>query len=464
MSVKYTADLLEILKASSLYRDKISKTEEAKNFETFATEYFKSDLNTIMNSKGSDVFFEELNTHILNLWEEATSLQPHPDDLYAYAQATIDIFLTPVDKSNVCMSLPLREILVKLYELNEDEYTWLPRVLNATWGLLIDTQFESRISTEDFVTFILESLRENPNDYDIEDFPQKRDWKMSIEDYSNSLTLESDGFKGQRYQTDDHTLYCEIAANSLKVERTFVLAHGVGATGRYMKFIANEILSTIPDSKVVILDLAFHGESTSTCSIQDMTIEDYTDYAADFIDHLDDEIIGNLNWVGWSLGGSIGLLLELRGDYIDELVLINSAPHWPGAMYMRGIPAMQEDATAVKGLLHLMDEDLYGLGSDIKLVIEDTFERITSRGHVIRADFSAIEAGNYNVRSELGDIVSKTLVIGGRHDILAPEKLQEEMARSIPTVRLKMLEFSHATVLHPKSVILIVDEIKDFFI
>lgn len=104
---------------------------------------------------------------------------------------------------------------------------------------------------------------------------------------------------------------------SPKAERTIVCVHGVSRTGRDFDVLAASLAQA--GARVIAPDLPGRGRSDWLSSPMHYTDHAYTRAIATLIARLD---VDQVDWIGTSLGGHIGMLLAaVRGSPIRRLVL-----------------------------------------------------------------------------------------------------------------------------------------------
>ena len=270
---------------------------------------------------------------------------------------------------------------------------------------------------------------------------------MSVQ--TSILSREALGLKGKSLETKDHTLYYEVATNSDKLDRTFILCHGAVASGRYMNVIAEQLLKRSRNCKVIVIDLPFHGHSIASVDVKGLNINDYKKYTKEFVDGLQKsgELVGTVHWVGWSLGGSLGLLLNIQDGLFDELTLVNSAPYWESVDGLIS-SGMFDDLKVVPEVSRgIMLADLDGYDDDFVQQVIDTFDEVIAPPETAKNDFEAIQTKHFDVREELYKVTAKTLIFSGTLDVVADVTLQHLMHQKIQGSNLVLLEDTHAAVL-----------------
>lgn len=273
---------------------------------------------------------------------------------------------------------------------------------------------------------------------------------------------ESGKLKGNFVNTENHSIYYEEASNSSETKQTIIVSHGACATGRYMNLIALALLDSIPNTKVIVLDLPFHGESTTSLSLEGVTVHDYTAYTEEFLHKLKGNGVleGAVTWLGWSMGGSIGLLLTKEDTLLDNLVLVNSSSCWES---VEGLVTLFTDNSSNKEVFkHIVLESLQGESQELISKISTSYDEITSSGEVIQADFNAILPKHYDLRETLQGVETPTLIFSGTSDNVAELGYQHHLADNIPNSEIVLVEDNHCTVLHPDKVVTLVSAVKNF--
>lgn len=277
--------------------------------------------------------------------------------------------------------------------------------------------------------------------------------------------LEGNMFETKGVDLKEHTVVFQKKQNSDKVERTVILCHGAAGSASYMSITANEILETMPNTKVILLDLPFHRYSVASEENQ-VNVHYYTVLVEEFLGLLkeDGELQGTLQWLGWSMGGSIGLLLNLRKNVkIDELTLLCSSPVWNVVEGLLQIPAFNDENLIVDTFKGVILNDVKDLDKEIIETITDLFDDIRPSGKIMLEDFKSILPDKYNVVDELKDVTAKTFICAGSKDVLALPELQTVMNENINGSKLVMLDDGHAFLLKPEFVREFVKELNEFY-
>lgn len=274
-------------------------------------------------------------------------------------------------------------------------------------------------------------------------------------------------FVKKEIEVGNHTIAYEVGQSEKTPERTYILSHGASGTRNYMKVLAKEIVEKTA-SRVILIDLPYHGDSKGDLTkLSEITVHDYADTAFDFIAKLreNNEILGKLAWIGWSMGGSIGLLLDLKGANIDELVMLNSSPVWESIQGLQeNVPAIL-DVNAIKEIFRQIEVADFKSNMTKEEYDEalGNYENLIAIPEVMVQDFNAILPSVFDVRDKLGEIKAKTLILGGTQDSVALVEQQELMNARIPDVKLVMFEDTHSMLVKPTIVKELVKELQARF-
>lgn len=261
----------------------------------------------------------------------------------------------------------------------------------------------------------------------------------------------------------NHEVYYELSNNSDTPTQTFLLIHGAAATGRYMNLVARTLLEQIPECRVINIDLPNHGLSTSKPGYEITHVNEYAEVTHEFIQAVSRQglIIGDLTLVGWSMGGSIGILLALVDDLVDKLVLMNTSPYWDtvdGMVQMEGFKIPEQANATFK---HIITTELAGVALPEVAELLENLDKITADGKTIIRDFNCLTTDKYDVRDKLKDVHVPTVVFSGVDDALTNAEVQQFMADNIPQTSLVLVDNKHSTVLFKEDILDMIDGITD---
>lgn len=275
----------------------------------------------------------------------------------------------------------------------------------------------------------------------------------------------NDSFRNESAKVGAHSISYLFKEGSKDPDKTFILAHGAMARKETFYIFASELADKNPESRILIVDVPLHGSSTvSIDAVEPMNVHDYAAVLQEFVQSktLDKTIQGELHWIGWSMGGSIGMLLDLKGVNIDELTLLNASPYWEFTANL--LPIL--DVKTVREM------HTFGLVQDLQTnVSEDDREYIISHldclipesGDVMVQDIQGIAPVHYDIRNDIQNINAKTLIISGTEDGLATPEYQDVLNREIPESKLVMFEDNHIQLMKPFAAKKIVSEIESYF-
>jgi pimeloyl-ACP methyl ester carboxylesterase len=168
-------------------------------------------------------------------------------------------------------------------------------------------------------------------------------------------------------------------------------------------------------------------------------VRDIYDYAWHYVDFLEEQKLGPINIVGFSLGGWTGVELAiLRPALVKKLVIVNAA-----GIRVEGAKMGElfiDDLEKLKKLLFFDQND-----PSIPLAMPQSLDDPRILQWLRAREATARVAWNpylHNPRLEkhLRRVECPTLVLWGRHDKLLPLKIGEHYAHNIPQARLEVLE------------------------
>lgn len=283
--------------------------------------------------------------------------------------------------------------------------------------------------------------------------------------FTNEITAT---FERREQAVGDHLISYRIRDGKDNPDRTFILVHGATATSFYYDILGAELSKLYQDSRIILLDLPWHGKSISPMDkLQDATVYTYASVVEDFIAvAMKSGIIsGKINWVGWSMGGSIGQILALAGVPIDELVLLNSSPIWNSIKTLRETVPHASNPDSIHAFYrNVLIRDLVENIEDSETEeILGRFSDLVSSPEVMVNDFKAILPEFYDVREELSKISQKTLIVSGLQDHLAEVKYQYLFSEKIANSDLVLMDDNHMMLIKPSQAVFIAEEIKSFF-
>ena len=228
------------------------------------------------------------------------------------------------------------------------------------------------------------------------------------------------------------TVFVEVAGRGPNL----TLLHGWGLNGAVWNGVRDSLAGRFT---LHIVDLPGHGHSQGAGTSSLVAMADAVANATPKQSHL----------LGWSLGGLVALELARRhSDRVGNLVLVSATPcflqrdDWPHAVK----PAVLADfsarlatnyAATIKSFLALQVLSQ----PNQRGMINKLLQALTSRG---LADPAALAGGlailqATDLRTQLGEISQKTLVLQGDHDALTPEPAGRWLAENLQHARYVMM-------------------------
>jgi 3-oxoadipate enol-lactonase len=219
--------------------------------------------------------------------------------------------------------------------------------------------------------------------------------------------------------------------------RTIVLAHSIPFGAEVFDRVVPEL---VDDFHLVVPDVHGHGESgyRTPLSLEAMT--------ADFHGLLGALERSSVTWVGYSIGGMLGMRLALEHpETVDSLVLIATGAR-PDA------PQLREQALRLWEMFRdgrreeIADPALHAFFApathrDQPRLVERYREKLMN---LERADgiFEAVRAvfDRTDISDRIGAIEARTLVIAGSDDVAMSPAESEWIASRIPNARLAIVE------------------------
>lgn len=227
---------------------------------------------------------------------------------------------------------------------------------------------------------------------------------------------------------------------------TLVFVHGLSDSLVYWEFLASNLRE---DYQVLRYDLRGHGD----CELgeDEITIDTYVEDLYALITELG---IGNVNLIGFSLGGAIALDFAVKyPEMVSSLVLMST--------FHRADGHMVEVLNNFKKALNEGFEEFYDLILPMVLcpdVIDDNkdelelLKRIASQSANVEAYINAVEAClDFDIECELSKITIPTLILAGKYDDISTLELQKEMQSKIKGSRLIVFDDTRHNLLVGKN-------------
>lgn len=241
-----------------------------------------------------------------------------------------------------------------------------------------------------------------------------------------------------------------IHNSEAKSDLTFIVLHGAFMNSKATNGVAVELANQYKNNKVVQFDLPAHGQSSVSSK---SSVLDLAKSIGEQIKSLQEDgtISSNVVLIGWSMGGSTSMVLNLlKFEGIKAIVLLNSAPEWSSLDGLKDIP-QAAFAEAFKGIL----------SNDIKPnITEEKFNEIMEQFDDMMSSvetcYNDIEAlATYNIVDRLSEITVPVLIISGDADGVATYDNQILMSEKIPQNQLVIYPTETHTLLikHPAFVV-----------
>jgi pimeloyl-ACP methyl ester carboxylesterase len=168
-------------------------------------------------------------------------------------------------------------------------------------------------------------------------------------------------------------------------------------------------------------------------------VRDIYDYAWHYVDFLQEQKLGPINIVGFSLGGWTGVELAiLRPALVKKLVIANAAGIRVESAKMGEL--FIDDLEKLKKLL-FFDQNDPSIPLAMPQSLDDPriLQWLRAREATARVAWNPY-LHNPRLAKHLRRVECPTLVLWGRHDKLLPLKIGEHYAQSIPKARLEIIE------------------------
>ena len=193
--------------------------------------------------------------------------------------------------------------------------------------------------------------------------------------------------------------------------------------------------------------LSWHYQREALKSEREIIVPD-RHYALPSIQEMAREIAATLpprfDLAGWSMGGYIVLeLYPLVRERVGRLILISTSAR-PEHEEAKARRAELLESVAADGLAVVWRRQFQRFVVDPSRLYEGFKERVIQDSvrlgeEVLRSQIKAISARR-DTRGELGRIGCKTLVIGGREDVIIPVECAQEIADAVPHAALHVLD------------------------
>jgi len=232
-------------------------------------------------------------------------------------------------------------------------------------------------------------------------------------------------------ERDGHNIYCEVYGEG----DPLVFVHGWMMSSAVWK---NQIDHFAKSHQVIVFDLTGYGQSDKP----DITYNTDT-WLADV-----DSVISHLNltrptYIGWSMGGSIGMEYSIkRPGILASLILVDCTPllvappevfpnATPPEMAEQLLGAINTDfSSGARGFVELMfpEDNVDDIKDELHAISQQTTGPIALE--------SVMAAGTADLRPILADICVPTTLLHGEEDMVSRLEIGQYLAENIPNATL----------------------------
>ena len=191
-----------------------------------------------------------------------------------------------------------------------------------------------------------------------------------------------------------------------------LLLHGWGGSLNSFRGLENYLLS----QNYSVINLDFPGFGNSDNPLETYCLDDYVKIVTEMLDFLN---IKQLAVVGHSFGGRVALLLASSTNYINKLVLVDSAGIKPKFSLSRFIKQKRYKFIKFLAKKGIVKRDLSKYGSEDYRALPDQMKPVFVR--VVNQDLTEC----------LGKIKCPTLIIWGEKDTSTPLYMAKKMNKKI---------------------------------
>lgn len=253
---------------------------------------------------------------------------------------------------------------------------------------------------------------------------------------------EEKKFVEKSIKIGDNVISYNMSQN--KHKKTIILQHGAFMN----KLTMMKLAVLFRGYSVIVPDMAGHGDSVSPKPITDVAT--LADIEYEFIKKLKEtgEILpdADITYAGWSLGGSIGLMMGLKEKIFERLILISSSPVW------NTIPLIPEDKFYETFKNMFFSSESPDTSKTRQKWSYKNFDRMLCAVSVSENDITALRA--FDISEKLPQIKLPTLIVCGSNDALCLPEEEIKLVSNIPVSKLIIYHGeTHAMVIdHPGKV------------
>ena len=206
---------------------------------------------------------------------------------------------------------------------------------------------------------------------------------------------------------------------------TLVFVHGVAANQTIWRSQLRHLNKRTP---ALALDLPAHGANNARVRY---TVAELATYLREW---LGERGVSHPILVGHSLGGLAALTVAMqRPQVLAGLVVVGAGAR------LRIMPAMFEKLRGkYAGALELIEKLSFVPGTAPAIRIKATVPLSEANPDVVYSDFVA--CNEFDATRWTGNVDIPTHVIVGRHDLLCPPRIGEQLARAVPTATFNVIE------------------------
>jgi len=173
-------------------------------------------------------------------------------------------------------------------------------------------------------------------------------------------------------------------------------------------------------------------------------IDGLLEYVENFIEKLQ---LDNLNLLGNSLGGHVGLVYTLKHkDKVKRLVLTGSS-----GLFENSLGGSFPKRGSYEYIKERVEYTFYDPKSASQELVEEVFETTKSIPKCMRIVAIARSAQRHNMAKEIPNITAPTLLVWGLNDTITPAHVGHEFNRLIPNSQLRFVDkCCHAPMMEHK--------------
>lgn len=170
-----------------------------------------------------------------------------------------------------------------------------------------------------------------------------------------------------------------------------------------------------------------------TMPVKDAGLEALNTFVEEFVA---DRKISNLNIIGNSLGGHVGLIFTLKNEEkVNSLILTGSS-----GLFENGMGGSFPKRGSYEYIQERVAYTFYDPKTATKDLVDEVFETTKSISKALRIVAIAKSAQRNNMADEITNIKVPTLLIWGLNDTITPPYVAHEFDRLIPNTTLRFID------------------------